>query len=238
MARLEKIIEKILVKRLWTHAEENGCLSPSQYGFRKGRSTVEAIEKVVAIVEGAAEGTWRTRRIPVVVCLNVQNAFNSMDWGHIFSTLEANKFPTYLTRMVQEYFLGRKVVGETVEGEFSIDIARGVPQGSVMGPLLWNLAYDGVLRIKYPEGVVLVVFADNLALVIVLKTEDDIEEKVTSSVGLFARWMEERSLRLSLGKIQIVCMAGRRKLRNMVFTLSGTIVRPTDSIKYRGSGLI
>lgn len=52
---------------------------------------IEAVEKVIT-VEGAADGRWRRRMIPVV-CLDVQNIFNR---DNIFRALEENKFPNYL----------------------------------------------------------------------------------------------------------------------------------------------
>lgn len=47
-----------------------------------------------------------------------------------------------------------------------------VPQRSVVGPLLWNIAYDGVLRLEYPEEVTVTAFADNLSLVEEGRNED------------------------------------------------------------------
>lgn len=47
-----------------------------------------------------------------------------------------------------------------------LEITCGVPQGSVHGPILWNVYYDGVLRMSMPEGVTIIAYADDLALVI------------------------------------------------------------------------
>lgn len=49
------------------------------------------------------------------------------------------------------------------EEELAIQLSWGVPQGSVLGPLLWNAMYDGLLRTTMPEGVALIVFADDVA---------------------------------------------------------------------------
>ena len=52
------------------------------------------------------------------------------------------------------------------DGRKSYAVSAGVPQGSVLGPILWNIMYDGVLRIKLPKGTQIVGFADDIALVI------------------------------------------------------------------------
>lgn len=90
-----------------------------------------------------------------------------------------------------------------------LDLTREVPQGSVVGPLLWNLTYDGVLRIEYSDGVTPVGFANDLALVVVGRTEE-VQHKVVESVRLVTAWMGERSLKWALHKTQVVIMAGRR----------------------------
>lgn len=124
--------------------------------------------------------------------------------------------------------------GASEDGEVVLDVSRGVPQGSVVGPLLWNLAYDEVLQLRYPDGFEPVAFADDLALVVVSRTEEEVVRKTEDSVKIVTDWMKDRSLQLAIQKTQIVAMTGRRKLRNMVFDLNGVLVRPTDRVKYLG----
>lgn len=50
-----------------------------------------------------------------------------------------------------------------------------MPQGSVLGPLLWNIMFEGPLKLKMPGGARLVTFADDVAVVIVAKTLEEIQ---------------------------------------------------------------
>ena len=53
-------------------------------------------------------------------------------------------------------------------------ITGGVLQGSVLGLLLWNIMYDGLLRLKLPRAVTPVAFADDITIVIVAKHPDEL----------------------------------------------------------------
>ena len=81
---MDKIPERIIYNRLLTCAEAVGAFSDLQYGFRKGRSIVDAIRRVVDIARYAIEGkTWRfgTKAYCAIVTLDVRNSSNSANWG-------------------------------------------------------------------------------------------------------------------------------------------------------------
>lgn len=69
------------------HPRSNRDLSENQYCFRKDRSTVDALLKIVDTVRTARAGTHRTRKYCLVVTLDVWNAFNSDGWSHILQAL-------------------------------------------------------------------------------------------------------------------------------------------------------
>ena len=167
-----KILERIIYNRLLTCAEARGALSDLQYGFRKGRSTVDAIRRVVDIARDAIEGErWRfgTKEYCAVVTLDVRNAFNSANWGRITRALFNMATPPYLMEILNNYFQDRKVIYLTDEGKQEYIVTASVPRSSVLGPLLWNIMYDGVVRLRLPNGTTIVGFADDIAIVSVAK---------------------------------------------------------------------
>lgn len=81
--------------------------------------------------------------------------------------------------MIQQYFTERKLLTRTEQGSLEVELNSGVPQGSILGPTLWNLLYDRVLWLSLPGGASLVGYADDLALVAASSTEQLLINKAT-----------------------------------------------------------
>jgi hypothetical protein len=76
-----------------------------------------------------------------------------------------NKKTGYSTSRDQNSLeLPRRAQSES-RGTKEVDGYKRVPQGSILGPTLWNLYYDGVLRLQMPEGVQVIGYADDLAVI-------------------------------------------------------------------------
>ncbi|XP_072766612.1 uncharacterized protein [Anoplolepis gracilipes] len=73
---VSKIFERIIAKRLVRHISREGGLHEEQYGFREGRSTVDAISRVTSLTEEAVEGGG----VALAVLLDIANAFNALPW--------------------------------------------------------------------------------------------------------------------------------------------------------------
>lgn len=89
-----------------------------------------------------------------------------------------------------------------------------VPQGSVLGPTLWNGTYDGVLKVANdPDaGVRSVAYADDLALLIKGRTEEEVEERANNALQKIDEWMRTHKLMLAPEKTEAVFLIGKKRL--------------------------
>jgi hypothetical protein len=203
---LGKVLEHLIKARIEKEVQERGDLSDNQFGFRKGLSTMDAIGEVLKLARLANSGSWGTKEYCALVALDVENAFNTAPWERIVKALENLKVSEYLTEMVQTYLTDRTVT--MMDGAHQVRMSCGVPQGSVLGPTLWNIMYDGVLRMEIPVGVRLVAFADDLAVVAMASQREDLERLVDGTLKRVSEWMREAGLRLATRKTEAVLLTG------------------------------
>lgn len=226
-----KLLEHLLRLRLQAEVERSGDLADSQFGFRAGRSTTDAIRRVQEVAEVASRGAWQHKDLCVLITLDVKNAFNSAPWQGIVNELRRREMAPYLIRMICSYFSDRSL---HVTSTDRMKVTRGVPQGSVLGPILWNVYYDGVLQLEMPVGVTLVGYADDLAIVATAKTEYALKTAVEHAVFIVNQWMISRKLELAPQKTEAVVLAGRRKLKEMTIEMEGVAVNTSRAIRYLG----
>lgn len=232
-----KVMERFICNRLEEAVERAGNLSNNQYGFRKARSTIDAIKIVVETAEEAISGKrWRrgTKKYCAVVTLDIENAFNSANWGCILRSMQRMNIPNYLIQIVAEYFRNRRLIYNTDDGQKLYKVSGGVPQGSVLGPLLWNILYDGVLRLKIPDEAKIVGFADDIAVVVVAKMKEDVEQICNETIETIGHWLSSTGLRLANHKTEAVLISSRKHQETIKLDIGEHQVISQPTVRYLG----
>lgn len=230
-----KIFERIIYDRLEQQVDHK--LSEHQYGFRKGRSTLDAVQLVMGIAKEAISGKrWKrgSKKYCLISTLDIKNAFNSARWDCILEALGRLEVSQYLRKIIAGYLHNRVLQYDTDDGPREYKVTGGVPQGSVLGPLLWNIMYDDLLKLDVPEDVTLVGFADDVAVIIVRKHLEEIANVFSATMKIVERWMHSVSLDLAKHKTEALLVTGRKKRETITLMVGEHNIQSQPHIRYLG----
>lgn len=158
LTRLSKIVEKCIAKRINSHISLNHIFPNEQFGFRTSHSTTHALLRIIDdIILGFNE-----KKHTSMVLLDIEKAFDTV-WheGLIYKMIELD-FPLYITKIIKDYLTDRSFFVElnSIRSE-KRPISAGVPQGSILGPVLFNIFTSDIPKIVETN---LSIFADDTAI--------------------------------------------------------------------------
>lgn len=225
-----KVLEGLVLKRIQDFVERECPLSDRQYGFRSGKSTIDAVRDV-------RDRAWEARQrgaFCALIGIDIRNAFNSLRWKDINWCLKKRKVPLYLRRMIRDYLSGRKIIFDGEDWVIVDDMTGGAPQGSRIGPFLWNIVYDALLKKRMPTGVVVVGFADDAIIVAIADNIYALKLRIDESLWRVKRWLDSRGLDMAVQKTEAVLVTRRKKFEWPRLEIDGQEVAWMKSMTYLG----
>lgn len=225
-----KLFEHIITCRLMDDLENRNVLYDYQFGFRRNRSTVDALNQVRRIVERNKLKAPNNRDFLMLITLDIRNAFNTVPWGEIMKDLCSANVPNYLLEIINDYLSDRKLKF----GNSSVDLSCGVPQGSKLGPSLWIISYDCVLRTEMPEGVVLIGYADDTAIVVSARSKEQLINNANTAILKLVAAINRKGLQIAPEKTELVILYGGLRLKDVEVVVENVTVKSQSTIKYLG----
>ena len=133
---ISKIFEKVILIQLTEYLNNNNILHKNQYGFRKHHSTELASLHLVDKIYYKMDAN----EIPVNVDIDLSKAFDSLDHNILLSKLKFYGVTGVSLDLMSSYLSNRRQCTQfnTTVSDF-LDIKQGVPQGSILGPLLFSI---------------------------------------------------------------------------------------------------
>ena len=207
---LSKILERVIHSQLYEHLASNSLLSNKQFGFRSKRSTATALtgfaDEVLLNMERG--------NICGAVFLDLTKAFDTVDHGILMSKLSSVGVSPRSLEWFASYLRNRKQQ-TSCENNLSeaLPVTFGVPQGSILGPLLF-LVYINELPAVIEHSEVSL-YADDTVLYCFSKEPHQLESKLNADLYNVAMWLKANKLTLNLTKTKSMLIGSNRKLVNI-----------------------
>ena len=208
---LSKVMERLAARRLTDYFKSAGLLPPLQSGFRPSFSTETAVLKVLSdLLEAVDRGD-----VGVLVLLDLSAAFDTVDHAILLERLERTfGVSDGALRWLTSYLLDRvQYVRVGADTSSAVTLPSGVPQGSVLGPLLFisyvvDLA-DLILSCRLQPHL----YADDSQLYGSCRPGETaaLAERVSSCIRVVAEWMRSNRLQLNADKTDVLWVASVRR---------------------------
>ena len=207
LCTISKILERAVYVQLDKYCKDNNLLYEFQSGFRRSYSTDSCLINLSDHIRQLNS----QKQLVGMVLIDLQKAFDTVDHDILCKKLEAMGVGSI--KWFESYLKGRKqkvVVNESCS-EAGI-VTCGVPQGSILGPLLF-LCYINDMPISVKCKLLL--YADDSALIVSGSDQNKIEKELSNELGTCRQWLIDNKLSLHLGKTEAIIFGTKRKLNKL-----------------------
>ena len=223
-----KIFERVVRKKLVDHFERNDLFNEIQHGFRRGKSTLtQLLDHFDEVHRNALDGKDTDS-----LYLDYSKAFDRVDHGILIRKLRRYRVHEGLIKWIQSFLEGR-VQRVTVDGCLSgaVLVISGVPQGSVLGPLLFLIFINDIASVV--SGSTLRCFADDTRILKGIGGEDD-KRILQRDLEAVTSWSLRNNMKLHADKFEYLPHGAKRDPLSHPYTTEAGTLEPSLTVRDLG----
>ncbi|XP_029957253.1 uncharacterized protein LOC115395750 [Salarias fasciatus] len=231
---LSKVLERVIASQLQTHLSSNSLYEPFQSGFRSKHSTETALLKITNDLLLSSD----SGHLNILILLELTAAFDTISHSILLSRLKSTLNITgSALSWFQSYLSDRQQFVHINRCSSSIaPLPQGVPQGSVLGPLLFILYILPLGNIIRRHGLRFHCYADDIQLYIsTTSIHPNIHSTLTQCLTDITTWMNHNFLKLNSDKTDIIIIGPHNITKSaQQFTLDNSTLTPSPLIRNLG----
>lgn len=235
---LGKLYERVLKSRLEHHCESRGIIPLFQAGFRRGRGVTDHIVRLSSHVKKALG----RRHSTLAAFYDIHRAYDSVWHFKLIEKLKKIGISGNLLEFVQSYLKDRSFrvrYRGVLSGTRHVDM--GVPQGSVIAPLLFSIMLYDINKID-PQGAVMSLYADDLAVWMSVPGRLSAQRNRKMAIAKFQQltdsiveFMKDSGFALSPSKTVFVAFTkSQNVLSKLSIVVNDTVIKPSTTVKFLG----
>ncbi len=233
---LSKLIERIVAKRINSHLITNHLLSKYQSAYRMFHSTETALLRVNSDIMQALNN----RNMVALVLLDLSAAFDTLDHTILLSRLESHFHITGPALLWIKSYLTNRTQSVLINGIRSqpVNPKFGVPQGSVLGPVLFTLYVSPLSDIANQHDVMSHFYADDSQLYVSFKKSNPNLGKLNACINSFRLWMARNMLKLNEDKTELILLGSENNLKvlsSISVSVGDCVIQSSKSVKNLGA---
>ena len=229
LSTFSKIYEKIMHCRVLSFLESNNSLHEMQYGFRPGRSC----EHALLTAQNAIQNALTRKQVTLLLLIDFSKAFDLVDHKILLGKLKhyGIRGPAYTWF---ESYLENRQQFVTINGKDSSTspLTYGVPQGSILGPLLFIIYINDLPGISNLAKFIL--YADDANIIITGSCHEEVYSKARELSNELVHWVNINGLSLNLKKTIYMTFGGTRKTSNERFFIGDTEIEHKTETRFLG----
>ena len=235
---ISKIMEKCVFNQVFSYFENNKLLYDSQYGYRKEHSTETACLEIIDKLNKQLD----KKEIPLCIFIDLSKAFDTLDHRILLSKLKYYGMDDISLYWFKSYLSNRHQFVE-IEGYKSKlkQINTGVPQGSILGPLLFIIYMNDINFVSNTFEAI--IFADDTTLNSVLSLfskhdKSNLSGIINKEINKLYDWMKANKLSLNIKKTKYMVFRypqkSRHSLPKLSIKINDVIIERVDQFKFLG----